>query len=66
MGQKFGIPIPKSGFTPFINLPREAIESLWLSYNLIGEGWALQVKKKKYIYIYIYIYIIFIYLFIHM
>jgi len=50
MGQKFGIPIPKSGFTPFINLPREAIESLWLSYNLIGEGWALQVKKYIYIF----------------
>ena len=48
MGQKFGIPIPKSGFTPFINLPREAIESLWLSYNLIGEGWALQVIKNNY------------------
>ena len=27
-----------------MNLPREAIESLWLSYNLIGEGWALQVE----------------------
>ena len=35
------------GFYPFLNLPREAIESLWLSYNLIGEGWALQVEDLQ-------------------
>ena len=35
------------GFQPFLNLPREAIESLWLSYNLIGEGWALQVDDLQ-------------------
>ena len=36
-----------TGFNPFLNLPREAIESLWLSYNLIGEGWALQVEDLQ-------------------
>ena len=44
MGQKFGVPIASEGVRYFINLPREAIESLWLSYNLIGEGWALQLE----------------------
>lgn len=41
MGQRFGVPIPSESIAPFVNLPREAIESLWLSYNLVGEGWAL-------------------------
>ena len=35
------------GFQPFLNLPREAIESLWLSYNLIGEGWALMEEDLQ-------------------
>lgn len=41
MGQAFGIPIVNEGIAPFCNLPKEALQSLWTSYNLLGEGWGL-------------------------
>lgn len=41
MGQVNATASPHSFVQPFVNLPKEAILSLWLSYNLLGEGWAL-------------------------
>jgi hypothetical protein len=41
MGQVTSNPLPSPAITDFINLPKEAILSLWLSYNLLGEGWGL-------------------------
>jgi hypothetical protein len=28
-------------------VPREALESLWTSYNLLGEGWGLDTNDFK-------------------
>lgn len=39
MGQVNSIPTPHPAIQAFSNLPKEAIMSLWLSYNLNGEGW---------------------------
>jgi Ca2+-binding EF-hand superfamily protein len=47
MGQVYGIPEPKPEFIPFANLPREAIESVWMSFNLFGEGWGLDFELFK-------------------
>ena len=41
MGQVTSNPVPAPAVTDFVNLPKEAIMSLWLSYNLLGEGWGL-------------------------
>ena len=42
MGQAYGKPLPHEDVKPFINLPKDAIQSLWTSYNLHGEGWGLE------------------------
>lgn len=47
MGQVYGTPDPKPEFIPFANLPREAIESVWMSFNLFGEGWGLDFELFK-------------------
>ena len=47
MGQAFGIPEPAEGIKPFSNLPREAVQSIWTSYNLLGEGWGLDYESTK-------------------
>jgi hypothetical protein len=60
MGQIFGIPDPLPDFIPFVNrmdpflsslilspVPREAIDSLWLSFNLHGEGWGLDLDELR-------------------
>lgn len=47
MGQVYGTPNPKPEFVPFANLPREAIESVWMSFNLFGEGWGLDFELFK-------------------
>ena len=41
MGQVRSTPVPSSAVADFINLPKEAIMSIWLAYNLYGEGWGL-------------------------
>lgn len=50
MGQVFGTPEPKADFIEFANLPREAIESIWMSFNLFGEGWGLDYEMFKQIF----------------
>eukprot|EP01039_Chlorochromonas_danica_P007222 gene7222-7988_t len=45
MGQVNGSATPQPTVTAFINLPKEAILGLWLSYNLLGEGWALTADQ---------------------
>lgn len=47
MGQIYGVPEPLPDFIPFVNLPREAIDSLWLSFNLHGEGWGLSLDDLR-------------------
>ena len=47
MGQVNGTPNPKPDFIPFANLPRQAIESIWMSFNLFGEGWGLDYELFK-------------------
>ena len=47
MGQALGIPIVNVGIGPFCNLPKEALQSLWTSYNLLGEGWGLSFAEFK-------------------
>lgn len=47
MGQIFGTPEPQPDFIRFVNLSREAIESLWMSFNLYGEGWGLDIDQLK-------------------
>lgn len=41
MGQVQATPTPDNSVKDFVNFPKEAIESLWTSYNLNGEGWGL-------------------------
>ena len=47
MGQAFGVPEVHGGMRPFANLPKEAMQSLWTSYNLLGEGWGLAWAEFK-------------------
>jgi len=47
MGVVHGRPLLAEGVDPFVNLPREAIESLWTSYNLLGEGWSLGIDDLR-------------------
>eukprot|EP01038_Epipyxis_sp_PR26KG_P009336 gene9336-12580_t len=51
MGQSLSAPTPSNGLHDFVNLPKEAIESLWTSYNLLGEGWSLTSDDLKNIFI---------------
>ena len=41
MGQKLGVPILAPAAVPVANLPKMAIDSIWTSYTLLGEGWGL-------------------------
>ncbi len=41
MGQVQATPTPDNSAKDFVNFPKQAIESLWTSYNLNGEGWGL-------------------------
>lgn len=41
MGQTLSNTKPRPDLAVFLNLPKEAIESLWTAYNLLGEGWGL-------------------------
>jgi len=47
MGVVYGRPLLADGVDPFVNLPREAMESLWTSYNLLGEGWSLSIEDVR-------------------
>ena len=47
MGQAFGIPLAHADIRPFTNLPKEALQSLWTSYHLLGEGWGLELYDFK-------------------
>jgi hypothetical protein len=46
MGQALTTPVPDSKLidAKFINLSKQALESLWTSYNLIGEGWVRNAR----------------------
>ena len=43
MGQAYGKPSAHTDVKWFTNLPKEAVQSLWTSYNLHGEGWGLEL-----------------------
>jgi Ca2+-binding EF-hand superfamily protein len=45
MGQVSASPVPHAALIDFVNLPKEAIMGLWLSYNLLGEGWSLDLDQ---------------------
>lgn len=45
MGQCLSSPKPSIDVQAFTNLPKEAIEGLWTSYNLLGEGWGLNESE---------------------
>ena len=45
MGQVSSSPTPHGAVKSFVNLPKEAIMSVWLSYNLLGEGWSLTADQ---------------------
>ena len=47
MGQSLSTPTPTEGLTDFVNMPKEAMESLWTSYNLWGENWSLSSDELK-------------------
>ena len=47
MGQVYGVPELHPALSQFAYLPREAIESVWTSYNLLGEGWSLDIESMK-------------------
>jgi hypothetical protein len=47
MGQAFGVPVANVGIAQWANLPKEALQSLWTSYNLLGEGWGLSLAEFK-------------------
>lgn len=47
MGQALVSPKPLAQCYEFVNLPTEAIESLWTSYNLNGEGWSMNIDELK-------------------
>lgn len=45
MGQVSSSPHPHEAMVDIINLPKDAIVGLWLSYNLLGESWALNFDQ---------------------
>ena len=45
MGQSVSAPQPHADLVNFLNFPKEALDSLWTSYNLLGEGWGLNVDE---------------------
>lgn len=45
MGQVSSTASPGESVKDFTNLPKNSILSLWLSYNLLGEGWALSLDQ---------------------
>ncbi len=45
MGQALVTPKTGNDLTEFVNLPKEALESIWMSYNLLGEGWGLNLNE---------------------
>ena len=47
MGQAFGKPAVAATVKPFTNLPKEAVQSIWTSFNLHGEGWGLELFDFK-------------------
>jgi Ca2+-binding EF-hand superfamily protein len=51
MGQAFGVPLAHADIRPFTNLPKEALQSIWTSYNLLGEGWGLELPDFKAIFL---------------
>lgn len=50
MGQSLVTPKTSNDVVEFVNLPKEAMESLWTSYNLLGEGWGLSLNEFMSIY----------------
>lgn len=45
MGTVSSVAAPHSAILPVVNLSKEAVLSIWLSYNLLGEGWALTADQ---------------------
>lgn len=45
MGQSVSSPKPHPDLADFLNFPKEALDSLWTSYNLLGEGWGLNLGE---------------------
>lgn len=45
MGQALVTPKTTNDLVEFVNLPKEALESLWMSYNILGEGWGLNLVE---------------------
>lgn len=45
MGQSVTKATTPANVSSFVNFPKEAIFSLWTSYNLLGEGWGLSVEE---------------------
>lgn len=45
MGQSVSAPKAHPDLADFLNFPKEALDSLWTSYNLLGEGWGLNVDE---------------------
>ena len=45
MGQSVIKATTPASVSSFVNFPKEAIFSLWTSYNLLGEGWGLSVDE---------------------
>lgn len=45
MGQALVTPKISNDLIDFVNLPKQAVESLWMSYNLLGEGWGLNLNE---------------------
>lgn len=45
MGQSVSAPRAHPDLNEFLNFPKEALDSLWTSYNLLGEGWGLNVDE---------------------
>jgi Ca2+-binding EF-hand superfamily protein len=50
MGQAFGKPAVAETVKQFVNLPKEAVQSVWTSFNLHGEGWGLELFDFKIIF----------------
>ena len=47
MGQAITVPEILPVVSKYVNLPKEAVKSLWTSYNLLGEGWGLSLPEVK-------------------
>lgn len=45
MGQSISAPKSHPDLVDFLNFPKEALDSLWTSYNLLGEGWGLNADE---------------------